>query len=128
VCSPNPCPQPSGACCFPDGSCTYVLDADCAGDWQGYGSVCAPNPCPQPPGACCFPDGSCQVLSMLECQTQGGQYVDIRDCIPGLCPQPVGACCLADGSCIMLPEADCLGTWLGPGTACGVDPCPPPGP
>lgn len=36
-----------GACCFGDGTCTYVAEADCTGDsWTG-GVDCDPNPCPQ---------------------------------------------------------------------------------
>jgi hypothetical protein len=36
-----------GACCFSDGTCTYTVELDCAGDsWTG-GIDCDPNPCPQ---------------------------------------------------------------------------------
>jgi spore coat protein A len=48
VCSPNPCPQPTGACCYPDqfATCVEQTEASCTGTWQGALSVCSPNPCP----------------------------------------------------------------------------------
>ncbi|MHC4685536.1 MAG: multicopper oxidase domain-containing protein [Planctomycetota bacterium] len=51
VCSPNPCPQPQGACCYPDefATCVEETEASCTGaggTWQGALSVCTPNPCP----------------------------------------------------------------------------------
>jgi spore coat protein A len=48
VCSPNPCPQPMGACCYPDqfATCVEQTEATCTGTWQGELSVCTPNPCP----------------------------------------------------------------------------------
>jgi len=44
VCSPNPCPQPSGACCC-GSSCTLTLPAACTGTNQsfaGSGTACTP--------------------------------------------------------------------------------------
>ena len=38
----------TGACCFPDGTCTIETSAGCTGTYQGDGTVCTPNPCPQP--------------------------------------------------------------------------------
>jgi spore coat protein A len=51
VCSPNPCPQPAGACCIPDAaaSCTEVTEASCTaqgGTFQGSFSTCAATTCP----------------------------------------------------------------------------------
>ncbi|MDP3938831.1 MAG: DNRLRE domain-containing protein, partial [Deltaproteobacteria bacterium] len=51
VCSPNPCPQPTGACCFPDATatCNEITEASCTGGggtFQGNTTTCAPNPCP----------------------------------------------------------------------------------
>lgn len=43
-CDPNPCPQP-GACCADDGSCTFILEADCPHGFLGESTVCHPNPC-----------------------------------------------------------------------------------
>lgn len=47
VCSPNPCPQPTGACCNGT-SCTIDTAGGCAasgGVAQAAGSACLPNPC-----------------------------------------------------------------------------------
>lgn len=48
TCSPNPCPQPQppGACCHADGSCTLLPQAQCPDYWLGPGTDCVPNPCP----------------------------------------------------------------------------------
>ncbi|MCA9727168.1 MAG: hypothetical protein KC729_05745, partial [Candidatus Eisenbacteria bacterium] len=62
-----PCPvvgEPTGACCFADGTCSVETEADCAtagGSYQGNDTTCEPNPCDQPTGACCFADGSCSI-------------------------------------------------------------------
>ena len=40
----NPCPQPEGACCAPDGTCTVTAEADCDGLYEGDGTDCSPNP------------------------------------------------------------------------------------
>ncbi len=48
TCSPNPCPQPQGACCSVTGTCTEIGQADCidgGGTFEGEGTVCTPNPC-----------------------------------------------------------------------------------
>ena len=109
------CPQPPGACCFPDGTCTYVLDVECqaaGGQWQGYGTVCTPNnPCLQPPGACCFPDGHCQLELETACAAAGGQWLGFGSvCTPSNpCPQPPGACCFPNGTCTYVLDAECAG-------------------
>ncbi|MHC4947443.1 MAG: multicopper oxidase family protein, partial [Planctomycetota bacterium] len=49
VCTPNPCPQPTGACCLPGGTCNVLTATDCAtanGVYQGDDTSCVPNPCP----------------------------------------------------------------------------------
>ncbi len=63
-CDPNPCPQPTGACCV-GSDCTIETADDCAGmggTYQGDGTTCDPNPCEEPPPPCCngcffTPDG-----------------------------------------------------------------------
>lgn len=77
----NVCPvagQLEGACCFDDGSCTIMTEADCmaaGGFYQGDLTECDPFTCGDPlPGACCFPDDSCQVLLEHECEAAGGVY------------------------------------------------------
>ena len=70
---------PSGACCFPDGTCAARIEAHCVaadGTYNGDGSQCSSVSCPQP-GACCLPDGSCEqaeFLGGLDCTGQGGVY------------------------------------------------------
>jgi hypothetical protein len=54
---------PTGACCFPDGSCVQSTAADCQGDYQGDGTDCASTECPIAPtcpgdGDCCDPAGN----------------------------------------------------------------------
>ena len=48
-CTANPCPQPQGACCMPDGSCVQTDINTCGqilhGMWMGVGIPCVPNPC-----------------------------------------------------------------------------------
>ncbi|MFZ1863336.1 MAG: multicopper oxidase domain-containing protein [Polyangiales bacterium] len=51
VCTPNPCPLPSGACCLPEATatCTDVDEVTCTGlggTFQGALTLCTPNPCP----------------------------------------------------------------------------------
>lgn len=38
--------------------------------------------------------------------------------------EPVGACCI-NGECTVTTQADCGGDWLGEGTVCEPNPCPP---
>jgi hypothetical protein len=42
---------PSGACCYPDGSCELTPQEQCSGIWLGAGSTCSPNMC-EPCGLC----------------------------------------------------------------------------
>ena len=51
VCTPNPCPPPTGACCLPDATatCNEVDQTTCdgqGGTFSGALTVCTPNPCP----------------------------------------------------------------------------------
>jgi len=51
TCVPNPCPQPTGACCLPDaaGTCVDVTAASCASQGGGYvgdAVACASGLCP----------------------------------------------------------------------------------
>jgi spore coat protein A len=51
VCSPNTCPQPTGACCMPDvlATCNEVTAASCdasGGTFEGNATVCAATQCP----------------------------------------------------------------------------------
>ncbi|MCK4343569.1 MAG: hypothetical protein KAY37_17795, partial [Phycisphaerae bacterium] len=77
---------PTGACCYPDGSCEEKAESNCEGVWLGADTDCGPpNPCPQP-GACCYPDGSCDVTLEADCT---GDWLGAGTvCVPNPCPQP----------------------------------------
>ncbi len=84
-------PNPTGACCAGDGSCTVVSSpgSECAGDYQGDDTDCAPNPCPQPEGACCLPDSAatCELVTEAQCSADGGSYGgDATACDSAMCP------------------------------------------
>ncbi len=132
----NDCVTPSGACCFADGTCQVLTQADCdfqSGSYQGDGSACDPNPCLQPE-ACCFEDGTCTyVFADLCAQSGGAPQGPGTVCDPNPCPQPPvpGACCFADGSCQVIFQDGCEqagGVFQGEGTGCDPNPCPPPPP
>ncbi len=113
--------QEAGACCFPDGHCEYLVQAECAGNWMGEGSNCDPNPCPPPTGACCYPEGSCEVTLQEYCT--GTWLGPETSCIPNLCPPPYGACCFPEGYCEMTLPWDCWFMWWGAGSTCEPSPC-----
>ncbi|MFO0838865.1 MAG: hypothetical protein U1D55_10085 [Phycisphaerae bacterium] len=125
-CSPNPCPQPTVACCFQATSgCLNLTVANCqaAGGIPGpNGSSCGTTVC-FPHGACCLPDGTC-VNNLLDtdCVAQGGVFQgNNTNCGSINCPPPTGACCFSTGFCLPLTQADCVGagaTWHGMGTDC----------
>ncbi len=124
----NTCPEPpgaTGACCYPDGTCEVVAEADCAGQYLGDDTVCDPNPCDQP-GACCFlSDGHCEYV--LEVNCQGDYFIADEFCDPNPCDQPTEACCFEDGSCADMGADDCTaagGTPQGAGTDCANTDCP----
>ncbi len=89
-CSPNPCPQPMGACCDDDTSCAVTNSSQCANDlglYRGDGTTCIPNLCPNIAGACCFPNSTCQSLSTLNCLAQSGIYHGYNTtCAASNCP------------------------------------------
>jgi hypothetical protein len=128
--------EPSGACCYPDGSCDVQFALDCqagGGVYQGDGTNCAQVNCgpPDPTGACCFGD-SCVIITAAECNAQSGVYFgdnttcdDANNCLPF----PVEACCFPDGACADLTVTDCSaqgGTSQGAGSLCATVGCPQP--
>ena len=120
LCSPNPCPQPTGACCAVDGTCSATTSAACTGVYQGNGSSCTPNPCPQPTGACCATDGTCSTTTAGACM--GAYQGNNTLCTPNPCPPPTGACC-AGSSCSVTTGAECIGVgthFAGASTVCNV--------
>ncbi len=90
-----PCPQDDdlpGACCFADGSCQILLEAECSGaggDFQGSGTDCDTADCPQPAtGACCI-DAACSIRTESECLDAGGDYLgDDTSCDGDPCVVP----------------------------------------
>lgn len=123
------CPQPTGGCCLPDGSCQITSYAGCQslfGEFRGYDSDCA-APCPGPRGGCCLPDGSCQLLESADCAAAGGAYGgDGSNCGGRTCS---GACCMSNGSCSVTGQAGCEqqgGSYRGDGTTCDPNECPQP--
>jgi len=40
--------EQTGACCYENGVCLVLTEADCPGTWQGAWTDCTPNPCPPP--------------------------------------------------------------------------------
>jgi hypothetical protein len=128
---PEPPTDPTGACCFADGSCQVTTQANCQGiSWTEDG-VCNPNPCEQP-SACCFEDGSCAELIAIECERAGGTHFPGQHCTddpsPCFVPPVVGACCVA-GVCVGddLTEDECTaqdGLWFQDQT-CDQVTCPP---
>jgi hypothetical protein len=118
-----PVPAPEGACCLPDGSCLFVVEADCPGVWTAPGVPCDPSPCPQL-GACCLADGSCVIVLEPDCTgTWMGSGVE---CSPGLCLHAFDACCFEDGTCTETTPAACTGVYQGDWTNCDPNPCPQP--
>jgi hypothetical protein len=127
--------EPTGACCFADGSCQLLTAAECVaagGQYFGDNVPCDPNPCVPCWYACCLPDGSCIHVCEPECNDQGGEFHFGLFCEPGLCLQPEGACCIPPCyDCYILTEENCLaqgGVFFGDGTVCDPNPCAePPG-
>ncbi len=80
----------AGACCWPDGSCTYESPISCEyGDYQGVNTYCDPNPCvPYTAGACCMSWG-CVVVRQDQCTAHGGRYLgDDTTCDGDPCATP----------------------------------------
>jgi uncharacterized membrane protein len=123
----------TGACCFADGTCAVLTEADCAaqnGVYRGDDTDCASVACDPPAtGACCV-EAECLVVTEAECAARGGIYQgDSTECTPGLCEPapPTGACCIT-GECVTLTQEECLGAggvYLGDGVPCGPSTCMP---
>ena len=131
VCAPNPCPQPSAACCI-NGQCDLRAEAACTsagGVFQGAGTTCAQANCVPGGGACCFGIDVCVLLEQAQCAGFGGTFQGASVTCVTSGPCPVGACCLPDGSCVFnRTAAECLtlfgGTFRGSGTTCASVSCP----
>jgi hypothetical protein len=129
----NECPEDVpilGACCLPTGECIITPPTQCAGVYQGDGTVCDPNPCPQRE-ACCFEDEHCEDILAADCVARGGTPQGPGSfCTPDLCVvEHREACCFDDGHCEDLFADACLaggGHPQGAGTACAGYQCPQP--
>ncbi len=119
-------PAPIGACCYNDGTCDDLTEADCndaGGHWQGSGTTCEGTDCTGGGiGACCIGD-MCTITVAVEC---AGTFHPAITCDPNPCEGPATArCCLPDQSCEDLTEDDCTtagGTFI-PGTTCDDSAC-----
>jgi hypothetical protein len=139
---------PTGACCYPDGSCANLTQAACiasGGLYAGNGSACTgdldgngvDDACEQvtPKGACCMPDGTCLVRTPIDCSNAGGTHMGIGVLCQGDLNQngvddacetvvPTGACCFDNGSCLVRTQAACAaagGTYSTDGSVCQGD-------
>lgn len=129
LCTPNPCPGASGACCYGDPS-NCVINTNLQCDFIANSTFyigeesCSPSPCvPPPTGACCLFSGVCEVVTEEECDGQSGDYQgDETGCDPSPCPDPIGACCY-NFTCTMVTELECLGDYLGDLEPCEPNPC-----
>ncbi len=129
-CSPNPCPQPTGACCREDGTCDdAALQNTCQAAHETFflNETCANVSCPEPVGGCCI-SGTCIEMLEADCVNQaGGTYLgDFVNCGESACD---GACCFSTNNCLFLSEAECDlidgGVFQGVGTVCGAgNTCP----
>ncbi len=114
-----------GAATGPEGDGTWWMSytAGCQfGMDAAYITVAADE---MPEAACCFDDGSCIVYSEVECDAEGGFWLEASEtCDPNPCAQP-SACCLEGDVCEMRLETHCTGaggTWH-EGITCTPNPC-----
>ena len=130
--------EPSGACCYVDGSCDVQFALDCqagGGVYQGDGTNCAEANCQPLTQACCINPctGECLDLLPEDCVAQNGApqgpgtSCSMQLCLPAPC---VGACCLPDGSCFDVFESICAslgGVYQGDAVPCSTVQCEQPG-
>jgi hypothetical protein len=117
-----------GVCCFSNGSCAKMIEAECDGVWHFEWADCAEAHCPPPTGACCLPGGICQVMTKAECAAEGGVYRNHgSSCEPDPCSERMGACCLTDRGCQVGTEDYCVaagGVYQGDDISCAAAQCP----
>jgi hypothetical protein len=120
-CTPDPCPQPLGACCITDPPlfarhcrittercCGYMADPSnphpvtWGGEWMGPGTTCDPDPCNPECNSCCVEDDDSDTLlcynvaNEAECAGLNGTY---REGVG--CP---GTPCTNTSECVINPE------------------------
>lgn len=130
-CTPNPCADPEGACCY-SGGCTDEITEDACldnfGNWLGVGSTC--DECDEV-GACCFSDESCTNLTDEDCNNSGGDFQGDGTSCGSVSCEIVQACCKNTPSetcqsCEDLLPSICEnenGVSQGTGTFCTDDTC-----
>lgn len=126
------CPgvTPTGACCYPNGSCNMTTSASCSGGggtYRGDNVTCAQANCAgATTGACCGPQDECAMLTAQGCASAFGAYQgDGVTCEQANCPgrcDPICDYCWTDTPV----EGGCDQEWEGDGLCdCGcqfVDP------
>ncbi|MFH1747343.1 MAG: GEVED domain-containing protein [Planctomycetota bacterium] len=80
-CDPNPC---VGACCYDDGTCELLPEADCTGLWLGAYSTCDQCPCIVP-----CPAGGIAEGEPCGSDTNGGCNMTVPAFEPIVCGVPV---------------------------------------
>ena len=126
------CAPATGACCLPSGSCSILLQNECAtqgGTYRGDNTTCATANCPVPTGACCLSNGFCLNLSETDCAGIAGTFQGVGSACGAGNACPSGACCLPSGSCVITSPVACRnqqGTFRGVNTTCAGANCPQP--
>jgi cysteine-rich repeat protein len=112
----------SGACCHPDGSCTFGFDFECfnaGSDYQGQNVLCASVECPQPPTTTAQPTTTTEEppTTTTEQPTTTTEETSSTTTLP-----VTGACCTGDNCFDNKAEGYCTGelagTWQGEGSSC----------
>ncbi len=123
TCTPNPCPQPIGACCFDTFCLAGQTESDCTGsggDWVGPMTDCGPpNPCePDPCDSLTFTPGDVNddgvldgrdVTAFVDVYLLVDPPASVAFCAANVCPDDGGLtaadltafieCLLAGGTC-----------------------------
>lgn len=131
--SPFNC-EAQGACCLPNGNCTFITQASCqsqGGTYLGDNVNCGIGACAGLNVACCFAaTGGCLNLLPETCVAAGGIPGPAGSNCTGYVCFPTGACCLPNGNCIgpVSPETCAAqgGVFQGNSTTCGQTNCPAP--
>lgn len=131
----GPPPDPSRACCKPDGTCQVMTQSACSaagGTWLSNRTSCSGAPCGTN-GCCIRAGGTCESTTQANCAGVGDVWLgpgtsctvapDGYDCTT--CTD-VGVCCKSDGTCVRSSQCWCEhagGVFRGAGTTCSPTPC-----
>jgi hypothetical protein len=123
----------AGACCLPDGSCSFTTESICddlKGSFNGVDTLCDEVTCGGV-GACCMIDGTCQQLTEADCFMFGFEWNGPDSlCSEVECIAPIGRCCLPFEQCAVVTISVCFNElngifWSTFGDC--LTPCPPSG-